>query len=284
MTVSLGFDPEFFVANPDSPDMPVPVCGKLGGTKESPLQFRNAHQDFNYHEDNVLAEVGVRPVNNSIRAYEGLVFVMDRLEAQLGRQGLTMSNVFGEHEFMSFDLASKQAKEFGCEGDYDAYTGGVAPRTGAPDFRNYRFAGGHIHLGGDFNCPPFVVALFMDLCIGAVFIMQHGVLPQRSQWYGQAGVFRPKPYGIEYRTLDNRWLSDRNDMYNVASRTQMVGNWLEVTAPSEIKRTMEAINWLAVREYVQTGKVGGYRGKTGQTYPTPIRNILNTARSRGLSI
>jgi hypothetical protein len=32
----------------------------------------------------------------------------------------------------------------------------------------------------------------------------------RRRLYGKAGAFRPKPYGVEYRTLSNAWL--KNEM------------------------------------------------------------------------
>jgi hypothetical protein len=35
---------------------------------------------------------------------------------------------------------------------------------------------------------------------------------ERREMYGQAGAFRPKPYGVEYRVLSNRWLDSEHLM------------------------------------------------------------------------
>ena len=46
-----------------------------------------------------------------------------------------------------------------------------------------------------------------DLFLGVPSVlMDEGEL--RKQLYGKAGAFRPKPYGVEYRTLSNFWVFD----------------------------------------------------------------------------
>ena len=42
----------------------------------------------------------------------------------------------------------------------------------------------------------------------------------RREMYGKAGCYRPKPYGVEYRTLSNAWLKSEKLMRWVFRNTQ----------------------------------------------------------------
>ena len=43
---------------------------------------------------------------------------------------------------------------------------------------------------------------------------------KRRSMYGKAGSFRPKPYGMEYRTLSNRWIFNTDLIRFVYNATQ----------------------------------------------------------------
>jgi hypothetical protein len=107
-----------------------------------------------------------------------------------------------------------ESKVLGCEPDFNAYTMQANP---VPDAEvTYRTASGHIHIGWtegmDVNDPGHLEACQMlvkhlDASIGllnAVFEPTN----TRRDLYGKAGAFRPKSYGVEYRTLSNSWLLD----------------------------------------------------------------------------
>ena len=93
---------------------------------------------------------------------------------------------------------------FGCEPDYNAYTKQANPKPN-PTHPGMRSAGGHIHVETDANKLAVVKAMDLFLGVPSV-IMDNGV--ERKQLYGKAGAFRPKAYGVEYRTLSNFWVFD----------------------------------------------------------------------------
>jgi hypothetical protein len=178
----------------------VPACGLVGGTKEDPLVLENCAEwgDYAVQEDNVMVEWNVPAAND------------------------------WEEFFGSISLRSDQAKTFGCEPDFDAYLGGQQRRDGAMDILgNTRTCGGHIHLGGDFQCPDFVAALF-------------------------PGVFRPKPYGIEYRTPSSVWTSDERTMEYVSIYAMKCSAFLTETPAEELQRMFRTFPWLKLREYMMT--------------------------------
>lgn len=248
MSLSIGFDPEFFVAQTGH-RTPIPVCGLIGGTKAEPIQM--GPDGFNYHEDNVVAEIGVPPSNDPYIAANILADGISMLDTRLKKAGLRRLTK-AEHTFpMELLQTIPQAMEFGCDPDYNAYEGGIRPRQNPPDFGSTRFAGGHIHLGGDFNCPAFVVALFCDLALATRGYVG-GTNLQRRSWYGAAGSYRIKDYGIEYRTLDCLWTANEDTRFDTIQRAWAVADWCERASALEIKKAMDSVNWVAIRDYINT--------------------------------
>jgi hypothetical protein len=164
--------------------------------------------------------------------------------------------------FRPEDLVSDQAQSFGCEPDYNAYVNGkMRPQPELKTFGNERFAGGHIHLGGEFNCPPFVAALFADLFLSLPFLCSPSAGTQpfdgsnRLAWYGQPGIFRHKPYGIEYRTPTNWWCNNRKNAMMMGAAAMRLCRFLSTTSPSAMRSMMKQIPWLDVQEFLSNTPV-----------------------------
>lgn len=106
-----------------------------------------------------------------------------------------------------------EALELGCDPDFNAWESRENKR---PDGnRPMRTASGHVHIGwtdGESvldkdhieRCEK--VAKQMDFYLGLPSLVYDNDTRRRSM-YGKAGAYRPKPYGVEYRTLSNAWLN-----------------------------------------------------------------------------
>lgn len=108
-----------------------------------------------------------------------------------------------------------------CSPDFNAYTKYINEKPWCED-ATMRSAGAHVHLGFDdievpyngdeelYNYEPdtqrceIVKALDLFLSIPLVLMEPDS---RRKELYGKAGAFRPKPYGLEYRTTSNYYLS-----------------------------------------------------------------------------
>jgi Phage phiEco32-like COOH.NH2 ligase-type 2 len=109
--------------------------------------------------------------------------------------------------FPDEELEDPAARVFGCDPDYNAWTGKRNPKPKASD-PNLRSCGGHIHVGG---LPEGIdkkrVIRCMDFFLGVPSaLMDDG--EKRKELYGKRGAYRDKSYGVEYRTLSNFWVFD----------------------------------------------------------------------------
>lgn len=201
MIFSIGCDPEFFLQQGGKYKSAV---GLIGGSKWEPKPI-----DGDGHailEDNVAVEFNIAPATT----YEGFRASIHKVLNYL-RENFPVYQ-FSHESAVSFppeELNTPQAQEFGCEPDYNAWTGKRNRKPTAKD-PNLRSAGGHIHVGNEIAVKdPVAVIRAMDLFLGVPsIIMDHGEL--RKELYGKAGCFRPKDYGCEYRTLSNFWIWDDN--------------------------------------------------------------------------
>ena len=226
--VTIGSDPEFFIRDTRTGGV-VPIIGLLGGTKEEPLPIPHMDEGYAMQEDNVMAEYNIPPMTTArgfaravCSAREAVVnFVrtkQDYLSADFGCSRL----------FPHFMLEHKQAQVFGCSPDFDAHRQGEPLRPPEKAMMEevdgeWRFAGGHVHIGYESAAPDFVAAALCDIYLGlpSVHSDKQGI---RRQAYGSAGRYRPTKYGIEYRTLSNFWTFDREASMNVGSRAMTVGH------------------------------------------------------------
>jgi hypothetical protein len=258
MSVTIGADPEFFIFDNRSGEYGqiIECVGLIPGTKEQPFDLGDG---FAAHEDNVCAELMIPP-STSPNVFADNIQKGKKLIKDTFLKKHFAFRTIGAHKFPKYRLESKQAKHFGCEPDHDAYVAGKA-RIAPDSLRKgtYRFAGGHIHIGGEFNCPPFVAALLCDvwITIPSMYPLKPTsayasvVGKERLKWYGKAGIFRPKPYGIEYRTPSNWWTYNGTSAAHQADRALRVGHWMEHNSATQIRNAVQNTDWLAVKKLIE---------------------------------
>ena len=242
----VGADIEVFLYDKEKRHV-IPCVGVINGTKDKPFKPEGYVDGFALQEDNVMLEYNIPPART-----EGTWYKRFQVAKQMMRKHLPAGyswRTYPEHKFRPKDLISPQAKVIGCEPDFDAYEGGEI-RSFCDTLGLERSCGGHIHLGGNFNCPDFIAALFADLCIGVFAGTGPDQANSRTAWYGKPGIFRPKPYGVEYRTPDNRWTKNSDKVQYVGMCSLSLATWLTMHEAAVIRGVFKAINWSRVRDYL----------------------------------
>lgn len=213
MKFTIGADPEFFLAKPTGEL--VSAIGKIGGSKWEPkLISKDGHAIL---EDNVAVEFNIPPSNNAAQFVQHLNYVLDHLDERAQQLGLVFAKNVASASFPAEELQSPESWVFGCEPDFNAWkNGAVNPKPENVDM-TLRSCGGHVHIGTDL--PKWEVVKACDLFMGIQSLWLDKDVRRRSL-YGNAGACRPKPYGVEYRTLSNFWIWSDEGKEWVYERTQ----------------------------------------------------------------
>lgn len=269
----LGADPELFVQTAEG--QVVPICGKIGGTKENPLIINHlieAHYgpegrrrdpvdktgNYAIQEDNVMLEFNVPAYREGAYFTEAISKMLTILETAVLNQHNLSLKYEAMHTFKPEDIAPfPQAFTVGCLSDMNAYAEGEMFERepfNATHFGTHRFCGGHLHVQyNKNNVPPNVFAQFMDLMVELPFL-RWDKQKMRRMFYGQPGIFREKPYGIEYRTPSNFWLGKAFREKHLAQLVENVIN-LAKTANSDpelLKKVYGKIDWGDVQQAIRT--------------------------------
>lgn len=224
---TLGADPELFLVTQEGKF--ISSVGKIGGTKDMPQAIG---EGCAVQEDNVAVEFNIPPAYSIEEFQTSLAYSLTLLEAKAKDIMLNLS-VTASAEFDPDQLNTPQARLFGCEPDFNAWTERQNPRPRAEN-KQLRSCGGHIHVGTELNGLDVIRA--MDLFLGCPStILDKDV--RRRQLYGKAGAFRYKPYGVEYRTLSNFWLQSKDLIKWVYDQTQIALNWVETNT------TNKSVSW-----------------------------------------
>jgi hypothetical protein len=208
----LGADPEAFLQ--DRTGKILSAIGRIEGDKENPVQVTTFPKGFCYQADNVLVEYNIPPANNA----KEFIYNNDKMMAFLNKKMMNEHKcqlaIRASHVMESDQLEDPRALVFGCEPDFNVWTLENNPRPKASD-PALRSAGGHIHIGLEMSrMDKIMVGRLLDATVG-LWSVQIDPDKQRRLLYGKAGAIRFKPYGLEYRTLSNFWLSSRDHMANV---------------------------------------------------------------------
>lgn len=230
--LAIGADIELFLQDKNTKEI-VSAEGFILGTKDKPHVFDRANPYFATSLDNVLAEFCIPPAKTKAEFYNNI------------RKSIGYINRFIPHDLCTVALPAAnldekylqtdQAKIFGCEPDFNAYTGYQNNKPFCEDI-TLRSAGGHLHFSYE-NPMPFdsknyvgdeqrcnIIKAF-DLHIGVPSILLEPD-NKRKELYGKAGAFRPKSYGVEYRTISNFYLAHKKLTLWVYDAMQNAIKWL----------------------------------------------------------
>ncbi len=240
-TFTIGADPELFLF--DKNNKAVSAHGLVQGTKEEPflvkdgaIQVDGTALEFNI-DPTPLAYGNVNEFNRKI------VSVMKTLKDTVTEKDKTLK--FNLPSTQDYDpeyikTIPETALELGCNPDMNAYTLEENPRPEG-EAVNFRTASGHIHIGWGSDipvdnadhiriCADFVK--MMDMTVG-LYMTIIDPDQRRRQLYGKAGAFRPKPYGVEYRTPSNVWLTDKSRRRTIFGLCSMAVNLMKMGRPMD---------------------------------------------------
>ncbi len=230
--VLIGCDPEVFVRKGQQF---LSAFGLIRGDKKNPQKVRRGAVQV----DGMALEFNIDPAASEAEFCINVKDVFAQMKAMVPEYEVVVSPV------ADFDPAYMkdqpfEALELGCDPDFNAWENGAINEKPDGD-RPFRTASGHIHIGWtngeEINDPQhknrcLLITRQMDFFLGLPSLVYDKDTKRRSM-YGKAGCYRPKPYGAEYRTLSNMWLSNDGLMgwvyRNAVKGTQlaMQGNFLE---------------------------------------------------------
>ena len=238
--ILIGCDPEVAVVN-EKGEL-VSAHGLIKGTKDNPQLVKNGMVQV----DGLALEFGIEPAKTETQFVTRINSVMKQLKGMLpkGYEFYTKPSFVFSNEVI--DAQPPEALELGCDPDYDAYTLGKNPRPKLP-MKGFRSAGGHVHIGWTktkdcgsdehmMDCAALSIEL--DYLLG-VPSMGWDSDSQRRKLYGGPGAFRPKSYGMEYRTLSNQWIFSEDTMrFAYRNTIKAVGNLLANNSAAEKKLSL----------------------------------------------
>jgi hypothetical protein len=202
--ILVGADPEYFVKQHG---IFKSAFGLIKGDKKNPQRVNRGAVQV----DGMALEFNIDPAATEDEFCININEVMAQLKKMVPDY---------EHAFVpvaTFDpeymkAQPKESLELGCEPDFNAWTKDVNQKPDGD--RPFRTASGHVHIGwtngqcvddmGHLSVCHDVVKQ-MDFFLGLPSLM-YDADTQRREMYGKAGCYRPKSYGVEYRTLSNAWL------------------------------------------------------------------------------
>ena len=223
MAFTFGCDPEIFL---NKNGKAISAYGLIPGDKKNPFKTDGGAVQV----DGMATEFNTDPIDQN--DFEGfninIIKQIKQIKAMVG-SGVSLSIVpVQDFDEKTMAEAPDEAKELGCDPDYNAYTLEPNPRPEGEDVL-FRTGAGHIHIGWGADipvdnedhikiCADFVKML--DLFVG-FFMTYIDREPRRRELYGKAGAFRPKSYGVEYRTPSNVWIKNRNYRYLIHKLTNL---------------------------------------------------------------
>lgn len=248
--VQVGCDPEFFIRVDNTFVSAVPL---FAGNKEKPepLKTVDGRELGTVIHDNVAVEFTMPPCTSKFKFASQIEDIRQTIVAQIkrkvGANCYIELNTGGSHVFAEKYLKDEETQRFGCDPDFNAWEYGV--QNTPPDIEKVgqlRAAGGHIHVGFLPNASEKVEKFLTDEYGKIIFVqlldMTVGQLVaeyerqnksqlirhvRRRTMYGAAGAYRPKEYGVEYRSPSSAWCSSKYLPESVFDAVQMAAGLVD---------------------------------------------------------
>lgn len=250
MKILIGSDPEVFVKKDGKF---VSAYGLVEGDKVHPQRVERGAVQV----DGMALEFNTDPAESCEEFVTNVFHVMKQLGDMVPEYELSCSPVA---EFGKEYIAAQpdKAKELGCDPDWNAWTGEI--NTKPDEDLPFRTGAGHVHIGwtegADVDDPVHrraceTLVKQLDLYLGVPSVLYDNSVDRRAM-YGAAGAYRPKSYGVEYRTLSNKWLENADLVKWVYNNTlqavenMLSGNRLNVSGMADVVEN--AINTSNVEE------------------------------------
>lgn len=222
--ILVGADPELFMRSPNTGEF-VSAHDRIPGTKYAPFKVPYGAVQV----DGTALEFNIEPCGSADDFVHHINSVRATLESMVPGYNVVAEPVatYDEQYFLWEVPSSAQA--LGCDPDFNGWTEEQNPRPD-PAGQPIRTASGHVHIGWTDGLDVNDKDHFLHCCRIArqmdYFLGIHSLLwdkdGTRRKLYGKAGAFRPKPYGMEYRVLSNRWL-DSPDLTRWVYNTVQAG-------------------------------------------------------------
>ena len=224
--ILVGADPEVFVRQNGGF---VSAHGLIEGNKDRPQKVNRGAVQV----DGMALEFNIDPAKDTDEFVLNITTVFEQLKLMVPNHEIAVVPV-ADFSLDYIRQQPREARELGCNPDFDAYTGTVNQKPQAE--RPMRTAAGHVHIGWGEDMAGHEeqarsATIQMDFYLGLPSLFYDDDVRRRSM-YGKAGCYRTKPYGVEYRTLSNAWLLNKERMAWVHRATVkgmqelMAGNFL----------------------------------------------------------
>lgn len=296
LRLTWGTDPELMLYNEKTCKIvnAIPVF-KHG--KNNPLDLGDG---FKAYTDNVLVEFQTPPAEDKTAFIANLLNAFGRISGALESGYSLRAKAANWYDYTELgqkpnegDAEIPDAWQIGCTANFDGYTGKPNDIKAFDD--NWRTGSFHLHIGNaDWKSgkdnrlmthdSKIEAVRLLDIFVGcaAIIICCDTSSRHRRKYYGKAGEFRPTPYGIEYRVLENYYLRQptmvdlmidlaSHAMFHVSEDTGQ--DVLKLVDASDVRTAINEDNMTVARKVLDRAKLSG----------SLVKRITDAQRAYGIS-
>ena len=192
-------------------------------------------------EDGVAFEFTTKPTRDWESMYDSIQFGLSELSNILSQYDHHISVQptanYEIERFLDVDDAYKMCLIFGCDPDKDAILKNYVCEVIDALRHPYRYFGGHFQVGCmdargrrliQTHYEPFIKLCSIFVGNSVMARSTKTELEQiRAKLYGQPGRYRIQPWGIEYRTPSNSWITNKFTMAKMFRGTEVAFTLLQ---------------------------------------------------------